>query len=690
MRQRASEMKILIVDDREENLYMLESLLKGSGYEVASAMDGVEALERLQKDSFDMIIADILMPRMDGFQLCRECKKDDTLKKIPFIFYTASYTNKKDEEFGLSLGADKYIVKPVEPERVLEIIDDLLGDYEKDLLAPAEVPIEKEEAVYLKEYSERLVNKLENQVVELDKANKSLRESEERFRQFFEEEPDYCYMISPEGTILDVNAAAREVLGYEKVELLGRPLETVYAPESLPKMKHLLAKWQETGELKDEEMIIVTKEGSRRDVLLSVGAIRDSDGEILHSISVQRDITERKKLEEQLRHSQKIEAVGQLAGGVAHDFNNLLTIILFYAEALQEKLDDEEVQADLKEIYNAGKRAADLTRQLLAFSRKQVIKPVILQMNDVISDMTKMLRRLIREDIDLEVHLSDDVLTIEADPGQIEQVLVNSVVNAQDAIRELGDPKAEKRITISTKAAYLDDEFVRSHPGAKKGDYCGILIGDTGVGMSNEVREKAFEPFFTTKEVGKGTGLGLSTIYGIVKQNDGYINIESAPGKGTTVHIYWPFQKVADIEEGEKTEKKEFRAKATVLFVEDDPNVRRVGVSILESLGLDFIEAENGVDALAKVSEWSHPIDLLITDVVMPEMDGRTLAEELQKRFSQLKVIFTSGYTSDLIARHGIIEEGLTFVSKPYNKESLGGKIQEVLSEGKRSDQTGA
>lgn len=682
-------MKILIVDDREENLYLLESLLKGSGYEVTSARNGVEALESLKRDSMDMIISDILMPMMDGFQLCRECKRDDTLRKIPFVFYTATYTDKKDEALALSLGADRFVAKPMEPERFMEIVESTLRDHKKGLLTPSEIPVEEEEAVYLKVYNERLVKMLEKKMLDLEQANKALRESEERFRQFFENEPDYCYMISPEGTILDVNAAALEVLGYEKVDLLGRPLETVYAPESLPKLKHLFAKWQETGELKDEEMIIVAKEGSRRDVLLSVGAVRDRDGEILHSISVQRDITERKKLEEQLRHSKKVEAVGRLAGGVAHDFNNLLTVILFYAESLQESLDDEEVKADLKEIYNAGKRAADLTRQLLAFSRKQVIKPIKLQINDVISDMMKMLRRLIREDIGLEVRLSDNVLTIKADPGQIEQVLVNSVVNAQDAIRELGDPKAEKRITISTKAVYLDDDFVRSHPGAKKGDYCGILIGDTGIGMSDEVRERAFEPFFTTKEVGKGTGLGLATIYGIVKQNDGYIDIVSAPGKGTTFHIYWPLQKVADIEEGEKTEKKEFRAKATVLFVEDDSNVRQVGVSILKALGLNYIDAKNGVDALEKTEALDHPIDLLITDVVMPKMDGRTLAEELQKRFSQLKVIFTSGYTSDLIARHGIIEEGLAFVSKPYNKESLGGKIQEVLSEGKRSDETG-
>jgi two-component system cell cycle sensor histidine kinase/response regulator CckA len=763
-------------------------------------------------------------------------------------------------------------------------------------------------------------------ITERVRAEEALRESEERFRQFFENEPEYCYMVSPEGIILDVNSAALKALGYKKEELVGKPLQMIYAPESRPRIKQLFAKWKETGELRNEEMVIVTKEGNRRTVLLSASAVRDKDGRILHSVSVQRDITERKRaaealreseekyrllveslqegiwvidqdahttfvnsrmaemlgynvdemqgrhlfsfmdergveiakhylerrkrgikeqhelkflrkdgtrvyallatspitddegnyigatagvqditkrkqaeealreseekyrilvenqtdlvvkvdtegrfqfvsptycelfgkkqeellgktflplvheddrqttakamedlykppytcyveqraltkdgwrwlawadkavldqdgnvvaivgvgrditerkrLEEQLLQSQKMEAVGRLTGGIAHDFNNLLTVIIGFSELLLHRHLDEggPLYKPIEEIQKAGKQAASLTGQLLAFSRKQVLQPRVLDLNAVVSDMDKMLHRLIGEDIDLVTLLDPDLGPVKADPGQLEQVIVNLAINARDAMPQGG------QLTIETADAELDEAYARQHIAVEPGPYVMLAVSDTGVGMDEETQSHIFEPFFTTKEKGEGTGLGLATVYGIVKQSGGYIWFYSEMGQGTTFKVYLPrVEGAVEPLRPSVAPTESLQGSETILVVEDDKGVRTLVHDALEMDGYNMLEACDGQEALRVCEEHEGPIHLMVTDVVMPGISGRQLAERLKPLYPEMKVLYISGYTDKTIVRHGVLEPGLAFLQKPFPPGALARKVREVL-----------
>jgi PAS domain S-box-containing protein len=384
---------------------------------------------------------------------------------------------------------------------------------------------------------------------------------------------------------------------------------------------------------------------------------------------------ERAALEEQLRQSQKMEAIGRLAGGVAHDFNNLLTVIKGYSQlTLSEIKDGNPLRGDIEEIKNAADRAADLTRQLLAFSRRQIMEMKTLDLNTILQNLEKMLRRLIGEDIELTFLLGDDLGRVKVDPGQIEQVFMNLVVNARDAMLRGG------KLTIETANAVLDEEYARKHVAVKPGQYVMLSVTDTGIGMTPEVRERVFEPFFTTKEKGKGTGLGLSTVYGIVKQSGGNIWVYSEPGRGTTFKIYLPQVDEALEELTEKIETKEVpRGSETVLIVEDDKEVRGLAARILENQGYKVLEASQGSEALPLCKEHQKPIHLMLTDVVMPGLDGRELAERAKSFHPGMKVLYMSGYTENTIIHHGVLEKGLNYIQKPFTVDGLARKVREVL-----------
>jgi two-component system, cell cycle sensor histidine kinase and response regulator CckA len=387
-----------------------------------------------------------------------------------------------------------------------------------------------------------------------------------------------------------------------------------------------------------------------------------------------RDLTERQQLETQLRVSQKMEGIGRLAGGIAHDFNNLLTAILGYAELMESQLEDEGLKSELREIRLAGERAAALTRQLLAFSRKQVLQPRILDLNAVVSEMEKLLRRLIGEDVELTTRLDPALESVKADPGQLEQVLMNLAVNARDAMPEGGT------LTIETANTVLDAGFTTAHPGARSGEYAILTVADTGIGMSDEVRSHAFEPFFTTKEHGKGTGLGLATAYGIVKQSDGYITVDSEPGRGTTFRIYFPHAAGAAAASGRgEPSALSPRGTETILLVEDESGVRRLSRTILEAQGYIVLEAASGDEALEVARSHAGEIHLVATDVIMPGMSGRVLWDRLRVLLPDPRVLFMSGYTDDAIARHGVLEPGIAFLQKPFTPFSLAQKVREVL-----------
>jgi len=416
---------------------------------------------------------------------------------------------------------------------------------------------------------------------------------------------------------------------------------------------------------------------------------RDSSGKVLRMTGTHLDITNRKKdqeenkkLLEQLNQARKMEAVGTLAGGIAHDFNNLLTAINGFSEIAQMKLEDNHpANKDIISILEAGHRAEALTRQLLAFSRKQVIEPKILDLNQVIINLDKMLRRLIGEDLKIKMLLDDTIPSIKADPGQLEQILINLFINSRDAINQHTKPAAKKIITVETGFRDLSEEYQSKNIYSKTGPHLVIRISDTGVGMDREVQEKVFEPFFTTKERARGTGLGLSTVYCIVKQNQGHINIYSEPKIGTTIKIYWPAtEEKQEKTVVEKSSKKSLKGSETLLLVEDDAAVRDFALKALESYGYRIMIATDGKDALNILNKNCSPkFTLLVTDLIMPEMNGQELAEAFTSKFKHGQVLFTSGYPENHMVHNGFLESGINFLHKPYSRKELAAKVRAIL-----------
>jgi two-component system cell cycle sensor histidine kinase/response regulator CckA len=387
------------------------------------------------------------------------------------------------------------------------------------------------------------------------------------------------------------------------------------------------------------------------------------------------DLSEKKLLEEQFRQAQKMEAVGRLAGGVAHDFNNKLNVILGYSEMALMKLDaTQPLFAYLTEIRKAAERSADLTRQLLAFARKQIVAPKVLDLNETVAGMLKMLHRLIGEDIDLQWRPDADQLPVEVDPSQIDQILANLCVNARDAISGVG------KLTIETGNKTFDDDYCAAHAGFVPGEYVRLAVSDNGCGMDKEMLGHIFEPFFTTKGVGQGTGLGLATVYGIVKQNNGFINVYSEPRQGTTFTIYLPRHTVkAEQTWQEGPEAPAARGNETILLVEDEPAILEMATMLLKMQGYTVLAAGTPGEAIRLAREYAGQIHLLTTDVIMPEMNGRELAKNMLYLYPNLKRLFMSGYTANVIAHHGVLEEGVNFIQKPFSVNALAAKVREVL-----------
>ena len=518
-------------------------------------------------------------------------------------------------------------------------------------------------------------------ITERKLAEISLRMSEERFSRFFRTSPVGTSILRViDNKFADVNDAFLGLFGYTREEVIGQnPLDLgIWVdPEDRVKMVETLQRW---GRVKDFETRFRWKSGEIGDVLFAAEVIEAAGQQymlgLVHDITERkRGEKERKKLEDQLFQSQKMESIGRLAGGVAHDFNNMLGVIIGRTEmALNMDFSTDKLQHNLKEILKAGQRSADLTRQLLAFARKQTAIPKILDLNDTISGMLKMLRRLIGEDIDLFWAPELDLWKVKIDPSQVDQILVNLVVNARDAISEVG------AITMRTENVVIDDSYKVETPEFIPGDYALLTVSDTGAGMSQEVRENIFEPFFTTKEVGKGTGLGLSTVYGIIKQNDGFIYVASEPGKGTTFSIYLPrFEaKTAQVHSEEITGKPP-TGRETILLVEDDEAILNLGKTILENLDYTVLAARTPGHAIHLVEKHPGDLHLLITDVVMPEMNGRELAKQLGACRPNMKCIYMSGYTADVIAHRGILDEGVNFIQKPFGCDDFGSRVRRVL-----------
>jgi two-component system, cell cycle sensor histidine kinase and response regulator CckA len=514
-----------------------------------------------------------------------------------------------------------------------------------------------------------------------EQARQALYESEERFRATFEQAAVGLAHVGLDGHWLRVNQKLCDIVGYSPEALLELTFQAITYPDDL---EADLAQTQRllTGEIKTYSM---EKRYIRQDSLivwinLTGSLVRESSGEPKYFIAVVEDISARKDLEEQLRQSQKMEAIGRLAGGVAHDFNNLLTIINGYSDlSLNGLSEDHPLYLNLKAIRRAGDRAAGLTRQLLAFSRRQILQLGIFNLNELVLDMSNMLRRLIGEDIDLVVLPGENLGKVKVDPNQIEGVIMNLAINARDAMPHGG------ALTIELANVELDEAYTRQHVGLEPGSYIRLAINDTGLGMDKETQSRIFEPFFTTKEQGKGIGLGLATVYGIVSQSGGYVRVYSEPGWGTTFKIYLPQVKEA-VESLSSPEVLPTRlaspASETILLVEDESGVRDFVRDTLVEAGYKVLEAGNSAEALRRYEQHPDSIHLLLTDVILPGQNGRELAETLLALQPELKVLYMSGYTANVIVHRGILEAGIDFLPKPFTPQALVSKVRQVLDMG--------
>ncbi len=522
---------------------------------------------------------------------------------------------------------------------------------------------------------ERLAVSLITDITQRKQAEELLRRANETLEVVIQASPLAIWAADLAGNVTLWNEAAERMFGWTSQEVLGKLVPAI-AEEDL---KDLLETARAGEGHRCVERVRVNKDGSRLYTNVWTSPLKASDGSVRGVLAVVADVSEHKQLESQLRQSQKMEAIGRLAGGVAHDFNNLLTVITGYSDLILASLKPANpLRRDVEEIHKAGERAARLTNQLLAFSRRQVIQPRTLDLNLVIGDMQQMLRRTIGENCELSALLEPSGVWVNADPGQIEQVIVNLVLNARDAMPRGG------RITIETANVELDDEYGRTHLGVRPGSYVMLAVSDQGQGMDEQTRSRIFEPFFTTKQT--GTGLGLATVYGILKQNGGDIWVYSEPGFGSTFKIYLP--RVAGSQEQPQRALHARAAPArtgTILLVEDEAGVRKLIGEMLARRGYQVLTAETGVEALKLGKAHPGAIDLLLTDVVMPQMGGRDLADQLLELRPRMKVLFMSGYTDTAIVNHGVLDPGTAFLQKPFTAELLDRKVREVLDGGARS-----
>ena len=690
--------RILVVEDSATQAEALRLLLEQHSYKVTVAPDGEHALALVAKSKVDLVLSDITMPGISGYELCRRIKTDLKRRDLPVVLLS-SLADPMDIVHGLEAGADNYIAKPYQPDHLLQRIHHVLENQRRRrgtkiqlglnvtvLGSSFTITSEKEQILDL------LISTFEDAVEQ----NKQLRRREEeleaakaelaryagtleqRLQSVLESVPDVVFSVSADLTELYyMSPACTGVLGFTPEEFAADPglWRTLIHPDDRLRVIVLYEDVAKTARQANAEYRIQHRDGSVRWIDETIVPITDERGVVARLDGVARDVTEQRRLQEQLRLAQKMEAIGRLAGGIAHDFNNLLTVITSYSDLLLEEIGPQDPRrGDVDEIRKAAISAAGLTRQLLAFSRQQVLEPRVLDVNAVLTSAENLLKRLLSENVSLVTTLAPLLGAVKADPGQLEQVIVNLAVNARDAMPDGG------KLTIETANVDMDEAYVRDHALARPGPYVMLGVSDTGSGMDEQTQRRIFEPFFTTKELGKGTGLGLATVYGIVKQSGGFIWVYSELGHGTTFKIYLPRVNEA-VEAGTPRDqpKEAPRGTETVLLVEDAAAVRAVTRQVLDRLGYAVLEAPDGKAALHLATRHRGPIQLLLTDVVMPELGGRQLAEQLRSLRPELKVLYVSGYMDDAVVRHGVLEAGIAYLQKPFTPDTLARKVRAVL-----------
>ncbi len=635
----ARTLRLLAVEDVEADVAAIRARLEGAGYSVestrvATAGDMRDALER---DRFDLVISDYDLDRIDALEALRVAQASGL--DLPFLIVSSQIGEERAIEL-MHAGAHDYVSKAQ------------LGR-----LVPA---VERE----LREAHERR---------ERRRAEEALRASEQRYRELFENASDMLFTLDLDGRFTSINRACETITGYAREEALTLTLADVVAPEDAGLVARLGGLLTRGGERSLVQVTIRGKDGRRIATEVSWRPIL-RDGVVASIEAIARDLTERRRLEDQLRQAQKMEAVGRLAGGIAHDFNNLLMAVTGHSELLLERLSPEDpLRASAEQIRETAVRAARLTQQLLTFSRKQVLRPAVIDLNAIVADLKRLLERLIGEDVAFSTKVAPGGALVTADRGHLEQVIMNLVVNARDAMPDGGV------LEVATRRLSLQAPEGEGYPGLVPGEYVALEVRDTGVGMSEDVLSHLFEPFFTTKEAGKGTGLGLSTAYGIVAQSGGRITVQSAPGRGSTFRVVLPAA-AGTVTRG--ATRGAFstmpRGTETVLLVEDEPGVRDLIRDFLVRCGYTVVAAPDPSHAFDRFDEHRGRLRLLITDVVMPQMNGRELAEALVARQPDLRVLFMSGYTDDQVLAQGVAR-GAGFLQKPFTPDVLARKVREVL-----------
>jgi two-component system, cell cycle sensor histidine kinase and response regulator CckA len=646
--------RVLIVDDELHNRQLLEVMLGPEGVVLQSAASGEAALAMMAAEPPDLVLLDVMMPGIDGYHVAAKIKGNRATANIPVILITA-LDDHQSRMFGLTAGAEDFLTKPIDRVELCARVRNLLrlkayGDYHDHYsqMLEGEVTARTADLLHERERTQIALQNANVGIWDLDYTTRLARWSEIMEAQFglqpgtfggtFE---DFIALVHPEDRESVVASVRRAVTSGEDFSYEHR---TTWPDGSVH--------W-----LRGAGRILLGEHGEPR-----------------RGVGIYEDVSERRTLMAQNEQLQKMEAIGRLAGGVAHDFNNLLTVILGFCELLLTDLGtDDPRHADIAEIEKAGARGAGLTRQLLAFSRKQIIEPTLLDLNAVVAGMQVMLGRLIGEDVKVVVVLRPNLALVTADRGQVEQVVMNLAVNARDAMPTGGT------LTIETANVELDEHYAAAHLGVTPGPYVGLTVTDTGTGMTPEVQARLFEPFFTTKEAGKGTGLGMATVYGIVMRGGGSVGVYSEPGKGTAFKVFLPqVETTGMVVDTPAPVARPHTGTQTVMLVEDEGGLRDLVTRLLQRQGYTVLAAADAEEA-QRLFEANPSIDVLLTDVVMPGSSGPELTRRLIEQRPGLRVIYMSGYTEEAIVHHGVIKPGIAFLNKPFTSEALGEKIREAL-----------